>query len=59
MIFKNILINNFKHYPFLHQAKAFKIFFMEPKIPNYKGETINPSNIYSLFDLPWHQKSIL
>ena len=50
--FKNILINDFHHQPFLCWAKVLQtLFFRELKITNWKDQTINHSNIYFLFDL--------
>ena len=43
--FKNIFINDCKHCSFLYPVKVLYL-FMEPKITNYKDETINHLNIY-------------
>ena len=57
--FKNILINDFHHHPFLYQAKVLQTFFYGAKITNWKNDSIHHSGIYLLFDLLWYQKSIL
>ena len=42
----------------LHQVKVLQTFFTNTKIKNCKDERTNHSNIFLLFDLLWHQKSI-
>ena len=52
--FENIFIDNFHHHPFLYWAS----FYTEPKMTNWKDETISHWNIYLTFDLVSWQKSI-
>ena len=58
--FKNILIDNFQHHPFLFIERKFckHHFFTEPKTTYWKDKAINHSNIYLLCDLLWCYYSI-
>ena len=58
--FKNILIGNLQHQPFLSIERKFckRHFFTEPKTTYWKDKAINHSNIYLLCDLLWCYYSI-
>ena len=57
--FETILINDFWHHSIYLLSKRFSnIIFTEPKITNFKNETIGHSKTYLLFDLLERQKSI-
>ena len=55
--FKNILIDNVHHHPFLCRAKVCKHHFLRTENNTLQRQD-NHSNIYLLFDLLWCQKSI-